>query len=245
MNGKTGGGYAWIRAAMVLAALVCPALAGYGFGLTPRGDTIQHVSPSGTAEFYFSLVNTGTSTDVFKFDCRVVSGVPGWTVVYCVRGVCVEPGISVYDTLPAAGTDTTAKVSVYTDTTQGEGVASLRVNSMGDPALAESIGTHTIVGAGIEESPGAVALPVSVQVAPEPVSRGRAVTLSFSTSGPLNFCVALFNSAGVRVRLVASGIVPGGRHVINWRPDPLLARGVYLLRLTAADESAVRKLVVE
>jgi hypothetical protein len=248
MNVKTASGRGWSRSAVVCGMLVVlagMALADYGFDLTPRGDTVQHVAPSDAAEFHFTLTNTGTTSDVFRFDCSVISAVPGWTVVYCVRGVCVEPGNPVYDTLQAGGTDTTAKVTVYTNATEGEEAVSLRARSMGDTTLAESVVTHTIVGSGVEEFSGAGAPRVPFQVAPEPVRRGGQITLSFSTAKPVSFSVNLFDAAGASVSMVAHGTAPGGRHVINWRPDRLFARGVYLFRLTAGDESVVRKLVVE
>ena len=140
-----------VLAAALFAVVYGQALAGYGLELVARDDTVQHVSPSGTGEFHFTLTNTGSQSDAYEFDCRVVASVPGWVVVYCVRGQCVEPGNLVYDTLPAGAADTAIKVTVYTNATEGEEVVSLRARSMGDPALAESVATHTLVGSGIEE----------------------------------------------------------------------------------------------
>lgn len=71
------------------------------------------------------------------------------------------------------------------------------------------------------------------------------MTLSFASARPLSFSVDLFDAAGGWVSLVARGTVHGGRHAVNWRPDRLLGRGVYLLRLTAGGSPTVRKLVVE
>jgi hypothetical protein len=228
-----------------LMALVAGRAAGYGLEFTPRNDTVQHVAPDAVAEFHFTLTNTGTSSDVYEFGCRVVSSVQGWTAVYCARGVCVEPGVALYDTVPAGDNDTTPKVTVYTSSAEGEEVVSLSVRSMGDTTLAESVRTHTIVGSAIEESPAANAPQVWFQVVPEPVRRDRPVTLSFSTATPLGYRIDLFSAAGGWVGFVAGGTAHGGRQVINWHPWRLPARGVYLLRVTAGDESVVRKLVVE
>jgi hypothetical protein len=248
MNPRSGvAGQCSVTAAvsLLLAGLAGSAWAGYGLELIARGDTVQHVSPSAVGEFHFTLTNTGTSPDVFEFDCRVVSGVPGWTVVYCVGGQCVEPGMTVYDTLSAGASDTAIKVSVYTTATEGEEVVSLHVRSMGDTTQAESVRTHTIVGSAIEERSEAAAHGIPFRVAPEPVRRGGQAGLSFSTGRSLRFSVDLFDAAGGWVSLVADGTAPGGRHVINWRPDRHLAPGIYLLRLKIGDESVVRKLVVE
>jgi hypothetical protein len=248
MNGRTRSGRGRLCFAVVcviLAALAGPMMAGYGLSLTPTSDTIQHVSPGGTAEFHFTLTNTGSSTDVFRFDCLVVSGVPSWTVVYCARGVCVEPGTSIYDTVPAAGIDTSAKVTVYTDTTQGEEVAFLSVRSMGDTTLAESVATHTIVGLGIEEDARLDAPEAGVKVVPTLVSRQTGASVVFATRERTFFRVTLHDAAGRLVQTAAAGIVPAGLHHVDWLPGRGLPRGLYLLHVSAGDESAVSKVIVE
>ncbi len=229
----------------VVLSVVAGRAAGYGLEFTPRDDTVRQVAPNDVAEFHLTLTNTGTTSDVFEFDCRVVSVVPGWAAVYCVNGVCVEPGVLRYDTIPADGSDTTPKVTVYTDTAQGEEVVSLRVRSLGDTTLAESVGVHTIVGSGVEELSGFGPPGVAFVISPDPVRRNRTTTLSFSSEEPRSFSLELFDAAGCRVSLIAAGTAPSGRHVISWHPERPPARGVYLVRLTAGDESAVRKLVVE
>ena len=230
---------------VVLLATGASRAVGYGLALTPRGDTVQHVAPSEDAEFHFTLTNTGTSSDVYELSCRVVSAVPGWAAVYCVRGVCVEPGMLRYDTIPAGDNDTTPKVTVYTNATEGEEVVSLRVRSMGDTTLAESIATHTIVGSGIEEGtrPGAPA--VGPRVTPTLVNRHTGASVVFATRERTFFVVTLHDAGGRLVQTVAAGIVTAGPHRVDWRPEPELPRGVYLLRLSAAGESAVTKVIVE
>jgi len=248
VNGKADCAQTRLRSAAglaILAVLAGPVLASYGFDLTPRGDTVRLVGPGEVAEFHFTLVNTGTSTDVFRFDCRVVSAVPGWTVVYCVRGVCVEPGIPVYDTLQGGGADTTAKVTVYTDTTPGEEVVSLRVRSMGDTTLAESVATHTIVGAGVVESSRPRVPGSSLRIAPSVVNRQTGAVMTFSTPKQAVLRVTLHDAGGRLVQTVACGVLSAGPHRIRWRPEPGLAGGVYLLRLSSGAASATTRVVVE
>jgi hypothetical protein len=228
-----------------VALVVTSRASGYGLELAPRDDTVRHVAPSDVAEFHFTLTNTGTTLDVYEFSCRVVSAVPGWAAVYCVNGVCVEPGVLSYDSIPAGASDTTPKVTVYTNATEGEETVSLCVRSLGDTTLAESVATHTVVASGIEEVPGDGAHGVWLQVSPEPVRRGGSLTLRISTRRPTSFSACLFNSDGGRVGRVAAGTTPSDRHEVRWCPARLLSRGVYLLRVTAGDRSAVRKLVIE
>ncbi len=234
-----------VLVAAVFVVVCGQALAGYGLELTARGDTVQRVSPNGTGEFHFTLTNTGSQSDVYEFDCRVVASVPGWVVIYCVRGLCVEPGTLVYDTLPAGATDTAIRVSVYANTTEGEEVASLRACSMGNPALAESIATHTIVGTGIEEHARPDAPEACLMVAPTLVNRQTGASVIFSTREQTYFRLTVHDAAGLLVRTVADGALPAGRHHIHWQPERGLPDGVYLLHLSAGDESAIAKVIVE
>jgi len=230
---------------VVLLATGAGRAVGYGLALTSRGDTVQHVAPSEAAEFHCTLTNTGTSSDVYEFSCRVVSAVPGWAAVYCVRGVCVEPGVLRYDTIPVGDNDTTPKVTVYTNATEGEEVVSLRVRSMGDTTLAESIATHTIVGLGIEERAHPDAPEAGVKVMPTLVNRQTGASVVFATRERTFFKVTLHDAAGRQVQTVAAGIVPVGLHRVDWLPERGLHRGVYLLHVSAGDESAVTKVIVE
>jgi hypothetical protein len=72
----------------VLSAIVLlvagPSLAAYEFEFAPSGDTVLRIEPGEVAEFGFSLANTGTAPDVYEFNCRVIQGVPDWSVTYCV-----------------------------------------------------------------------------------------------------------------------------------------------------------------
>jgi len=181
---------------------------------------------------------------VFEFGCRVVSGVPGWSVVYCVRGVCVEPGNLVYDTLPAAGTDSSAKVTVYT--TQARRGGRIPAGPLdGDTTLVESVATHTIVSAGIDEGAHPDESEAGFFVAPTLVNRQTGASVAFATRVQTSFKVTLHDADGRLVQTVAavpcrraSTVFTGGRNVVC--PD-----GVYLLHLSAGDESAVTKVIVE
>jgi hypothetical protein len=239
------GSYALVMTAVALVTVLAGRAAGYGLEFTPRGDTVQHVSPGGTGEFNFTLTNTGASPDVFEFDCRVVSAVPGWAVVYCVGGQCVEPGMSVYDTLATGVSDTAIKVSVYTTATEGEDVVSLRVRSLGDTTIAESVATRTIVGAGAAERADADSPGAGLRVAPSLVNRQSGASVLFSAPRQTFFRVTLHDAYGRLVQTIADGAVPRGPHRRRWRPARRLPSGVYLVRLATESGSAFSKVVVE
>ncbi|MEO0079083.1 MAG: T9SS type A sorting domain-containing protein [candidate division WOR-3 bacterium] len=207
----------------LLLADIGLAFAGYGFDFYCRGDTVQRVSPGAEAIFHFTLTNTGTEPDVYEFDCRVIQAVPGWSVIYCVRGLCTEPGVLMYDTLDVGAQDTTPEVSVFTTTTQGEEIVSLRVRSLGNPALAESIATHTIVGAGIEER---------MDGSTRTMNEGTFVRRFLFLSDGVTAC--LFDISGRKVMELRPGL-----NGLCYLPA-----GVYLFRMNSGSESAVRKVIV-
>ena len=116
---------------------------------------------------------------------------------------------------------------------------------MGDTTLVESIATHTIVGLGIEEGVRPDAPGACFRVAPTLVNRQTGASVVFATRERTFFKVTLHDAAGRQVQTVAAGIVPAGLHRVDWLPERGLPRGVYLLRLSAGDESAVTKVIVE
>ncbi len=133
---------------------------GSPFTFVCRSDTLQQVAPGATAEFHFTLTNTGSQDDVYRFDCRVLDSVPGWFVVCCVRGLCFEPGVPLFDTLRAGESDTTPHLTIYTNATHGEERVSLKVTSINEPQYTDSIAVRTRVGSGTaEESVGSGLVP--------------------------------------------------------------------------------------
>lgn len=122
----------------------------YNFSLTCLSDTLQEVPANGVGKFRFRLANNGSLNDVYEINCHVIESVPDWFVSLCVRGRCVMPGISVFDTLNAGQTDTTITITVYTTSNTGRKVVSLNVCSLGDSTKRASIRVYIQSGQGIE-----------------------------------------------------------------------------------------------
>jgi pimeloyl-ACP methyl ester carboxylesterase len=81
---------------------------------------------------------------------------------------------------------------------------------------------------------------------PNPFNGDTAIRFSLPTSGAVE--LALYNLAGQRVALLASGKREAGAHVVNWdgrdEQGRALASGVYLYRLQAGVEVRARKLAL-
>jgi len=125
--------------------------ADYNFDLICRTDTIQEVAPNGLGLFTFTLTNTGTQPDVYELNCVVISIVPDWSVIYCLRGRCLEPGNPMFDSLLSGEADTSIDITVYTSSTPGEAIVVLTARSLGNPSLNKAITTRTITAGAITE----------------------------------------------------------------------------------------------
>jgi len=162
--------------------LVSFTLAQYSFDLSCLSDTLQVVAPNGFSSFSFRLANTGSLNDVYILNCRVVESVPGWFATFCVLGRCVEPGMSLYDTLNVGQFDTAIHISVYTTSTTGREILSLNVRSLGDPTQKDSIRVYTQVGPGITENLALNLTYPTFEIYPNPVRLRRMIRIRFPSS---------------------------------------------------------------
>ncbi|MEN9979767.1 MAG: hypothetical protein ABIK38_05415 [candidate division WOR-3 bacterium] len=193
----------------LLLSLAVPVRS-YEFRLVCRTDTQQMVQPNSLGYYTFTLTNTGTERDGYELNCILTRTVPDWSIIYCLKGRCLEPGMPMYDTLEPGQSDTTLEIKVYTSTTPGEAVAILTVRSQGDPTLSRSITTITTLCGGMNEAPP---LPVSTPEADTRFIR-RHQYLTFDSSAEL------YSPTGQRLLRLERGADDIRR----------LPTGVYLLR---------------
>lgn len=205
-----------IRYLVILVLAMNAAWADYSFRFVCRDDTVARVAPGEPAYFHFALTNTGNTSDVYAFDCRVRQNAPNWAIAYCVRGRCVEPGTVMYDSLAPGATDTTPVIDVFTDANVGEAVVELHVRSQQAPTLADSINVHVLAGVGIAEQPAALPRPGSVL--PSLVRPGTLLQVD-----------GLASLHDVTGRVVVRGISQGGQ----WRLPLGIRPGVYVVRFGA------------
>jgi hypothetical protein len=219
--------------------------AAYSFDFRCRSDTVQRIDTSGVAEFEFTITNIGNQPDGYQFDCRIVSGIPDWYVTYCVGGLCGSPGMVLDESLTVSDSDTTAHVMVYSSSTPGEEVVNLRIQSLGNPALIDSVTTHTLASAGVEELPPPW-LPerISLSITPNPVS-DRALISYTLPPGNVEARLALFDVQGRRWLTVTPPGSNPGRHELRWLRPGRLPDGVYLLGLRFGSQSVWRKVVLD
>ncbi|MEO0053648.1 MAG: hypothetical protein ABIK22_05755 [candidate division WOR-3 bacterium] len=194
-------------AAVLLTFSLGVHIRAYDFQLVCRTDTWQMVQPNGLGYYTFTLTNTGTQPDGYELNCVLTRTVPDWSVIYCLKGRCLEPGMPMFDTLEPGQSDTTLEIKVYTSTTPGEAVAILTVRSQGDPTVTRSITTITTLCGGVNESHPVLVSPPQIRT--HFVRRNQDLTISST--------VELYTPAGQRLENGANGILrlPAGTYLLR------------------------------
>jgi hypothetical protein len=148
-----------------------------------------------------------------------------------------------YDTLAAGEVNLNIKVDVYTMTNPGLAVVNLRVASMNDPVLRDSINVYTQVGDGIEEENTSIIrinqIPFSFDLQSNPV-RGAAV---FNLALPHEAIIKLhiYDVSGRLIDNLISERKSAGYHKIPWSSE--ISSGVYFYKFESPWENKVGKLV--
>lgn len=88
--------------------------------------------------------------------------------------------------------------------------------------------------------PLAVASAEPLSCSPNPVR--CAATITFKVEAPCRVNLAIYDISGRRVATLAEGPYAAGEHSASWQAD--VPAGVYIYRLRAGDDVAVKKLVV-
>ncbi|MBU1700582.1 MAG: VCBS repeat-containing protein [Candidatus Eisenbacteria bacterium] len=124
----------------------------------------------------------------------------------------------------------------------------------GDEDLDLTVGNYSGTFNYFENTSPAASLPtdgepltrwIRLQVHPSPFRSAVTLTFSLPEAGPVD--LAIFDASGRRVRQLAQGIQPAGRHAFEWSrggaADPEMASGVYFCRLKAGGMKQTIKLI--
>jgi hypothetical protein len=221
----------------------------YSFDLTCLSDTLQVVIPNGIANFNFRLTNTGSLNDIYALDCQVIESIPGWFETFCLRGVCLEPGVIRYDTLNVGQLDTTIHITVYTNLTQGREILSLKVHSLGDPTQKDSIRIYTQVGQGIEENRQPLpANRLPLEIYPNPLKTGSTANITLnSLKGIIE--LKIYDISGKLVKhLLTNPQSPATSHCLTWdgrdQTGQPLPSGSYIVTFTRNGKAILSKRMV-
>jgi hypothetical protein len=239
---------------LTLLVLTIPLFAQYGFDFTCLDDTIEIVTDTTTVvTFYFRLQNTGSVPDSYAVDCRIIDSVSGWDELFCVGGLCALPGVVLYDYLNAGEVDTTIDVSVFPGSNYGIEVLNLKVNSVGDPNLKDSISLIVQKELAVEEEQKSKFERVRLRTCPNPFTKKIDIRyvkqdIRYRTE---DFSLRVYDISGRLVRDLTNNLASSVLHratAVSWDGTDYSSRelpsGVYFLTFTSGDYSATEKLLL-
>lgn len=222
---------------LILSAVMSTLYAQYNFSFYCRDDTIQ--TGETLIEFHFTLENTGTVSDSYEVDCRLVDTIPGWFELFCAGGSCAEPGEILYDYLLAGETDTFVKISVWPAVGYGVETLNLHVRSLGNQAV-DSVTVYAEGVNSVKEMDMFDVLQIQMAVVPNPVKRECNVLYHIPVFTKVD--INLINAHGIIVKEVVSNKYCMGIH--REKCDmTTLPQGVYFIRLEAGGVIESRKVI--
>ncbi len=102
----------------------------------------------------------------------------------------------------------------------------------------------TYIGTDVEESSTEPTLPSTISLdAPYPNPFNSTTTVSFNLPEPSEVSVTVYNIQGQRVATLLQGVTDAGPQQVQWFADDC-ASGVYFVRLTAAEQTLTRKVML-
>jgi hypothetical protein len=209
----------------------------YGFDFSCLSDTVM--IDTAVVEFQFRLENTGTSSDTYSFDLRVIDSVAGWTESFFVDGVWADPGDQLTEYLGIWAVDTAIYVRVDPEG-YGTEVLNLHVESTTNPDLKDSINIYVIAtDPGVEEHTDNTHYRPLLQIYPNPFKNKTEITYSVGR-GAKSAKMKIYDVTGRLIKNLALhtaySLLPT---VVSWDGKNDMGRklptGVYFIRLVSED----------
>ncbi|KPJ50851.1 hypothetical protein AMJ40_01700 [candidate division TA06 bacterium DG_26] len=233
-----------MRVTLVLSLLIAGAVgAQYQFELTCSDTLAEVVPPVQAVQFFVGLQNTGSLVDVYEIG--LVNQTPGWFLQFCVNGICWPAGAVAYDTL-SSGEQVIIEVKFLNVTAPGIGHGILRVRSLGDTTLADSVRLWTIASTSVEDMSQSGHAPLhGLHAHPNPFQ--NLTTFTYSLGAEQGISLIIYDIQGRPVTTLLERQMGAGHHVHNWNGRDDMGRtvgpGVYLCLLRMEGSHAVYKIV--
>ena len=157
----------------------------------------------------------------------------------------MDPGVIMYDTLAAGEWTEDIDVKVYTNTTEGTEVVNLRVASMGNPNLRDSINVYVTVAAGIEENECNETKHPIFQLFPNPFT--KEMNIRYQVNVNSDIILKIYDVSGNLIKQL---------DFVNTRQQESVAwdgtddhgidapAGVYLVKLETLDQEIIKKVIL-
>ena len=231
---------------LLFLSIIFPLFAQYSFEFICRSDTFQ----VGTDSFvyYFTLKNTGSLADTYAFDCVVIDSVPGWFETYCAAGQCAIPGMIIYEYLLPGEEDTMIDIRVYpAQGAWGEEIICLKVFSLHNPSLRDSINVYAVMEQGISEYERINSF-YKFEVYPNPFNKYLTLKFEISNNSQFKISLSVYDILGKRVKNFGDLMISDKYIKIIWdaKDDTgnKLTNGAYFVKLKIGEFSEVKKIIL-
>jgi len=238
---------------IVVLGIALPAMAQYSFDFSCLDDTVQIATDTTTmVTFYFCLQNTGTLADSYAFDCRYIDSVPGWDEIYCVGGLCAQPGVILYDYLNPGVSDSNIDIMVFPNSNYGIEAFNLHVSSVANSNLRDSINVYVKKELAINEE-NKLSAKIGLEVHPNPFTQKIAIryTIPDARCRIKNFSLRIYDISGQLIRDLTHNLTSCILHhasAVFWdgtdNSGNILETGVYFCRLETQNRVWIKKLVL-
>lgn len=157
----------------------------------------------------------------------------------------MNPGVIMYDTLAAGEWTEDIDVKVYTNTTEGTEIVNLRVASMGNLNLRDSINVYVTVAAGIEENECNKTKYPIFRLSPNPFTKELNIKYQLVANSDMN--LRIYDVSGKLIRQL---------DIVNARqPESVVwdgtddrgldvPSGVYLVKLELPDRKIIKRVIL-
>ncbi len=222
----------------ILALILAGAAWGQNFTYTAPVTSLP--GSIGNMVSFYSEINNLEPTAV-EFLITLEVNVPsGWIVTWCVGEYCYPPFIDSVTTIIAGNGMDSVLVDFTPNAPDDEGWATVIVQPLDHPELAQSLTFHVYFPGGVESDPQRPSSFSLLEAFPNPFNGIVNFTISLATPAAVE--LSLYDLNGRKIGEALKGFMTAGEHRVVWQPENL-SSGIYLAKFKADGKTQIRKLI--
>jgi hypothetical protein len=227
-----------LTSAVILTLILGGAAWGQNFTYTAPVTSLP--GSIGNVVSFYSEINNLEPTAVEFLAILAVDVPSGWFVTWCVGEFCYPPFIDSVTTVIAGNGMDSILVDFTPDASGDEGWATVTVQPVDHPELAQSLTFHVYFPGGVEGDPQKPQAFSLLEAFPNPFN--GAVNFTISLAAPATVDLGVYDLNGRKLGEALNAPLTAGDHRVVWRPENL-SSGIYLAKLQTEGATQIRKLI--
>lgn len=231
-----------MKSILTTALIFATAMAGTTWSQTftyTAPITSQPGSIGNLVSFYSEINNLEPTPVEFLIELEV-NAPSGWIITWCVGEFCYPPFINSVTTIIAGNGLDSVLVDFTPDASGDEGWATITVQPLNHPELAQSLTFHVYFPGGVGTEPVEPRSFSLFEAFPNPFN--GAVNFTISLMEPTTVELNLYDLNGRKLGEMLKAPLTSGEHRVVWQPENL-SSGIYLAKLEAEGKTQIRKLI--